>query len=61
MSTAFPPYADNISEMIESWGILLNTDCKIFLPGHGREIKRNHLENEYKKYIRKFNNYKKPL
>ena len=51
----FPPYADNISEMIESWGKLLNTDCKIFLPGHGREIKRSLLEKEYEKYINKKN------
>ena len=56
-NSIFPPYADNIPEMIESWGKLLNTDCNIFLPGHGREIKRNLLEAEFEKYIRKDNNY----
>ena len=55
-NSTFPPYADNISEMIESWGKLLNTDCNIFLPGHGREIKRNLLEKEFTKYTRKSNN-----
>lgn len=58
LKSIFPPYADDTSEMIESWGKLLNTGCKIFLPGHGREIKRNHLEKEYKKYTQKFNNIK---
>jgi hydroxyacylglutathione hydrolase len=53
-NSAFPPYADNISEMMESWGKLLDTDCKIFLPGHGGEIKRNLLEKEYEKYKRKY-------
>jgi len=52
-NSIFPPYADNISEMIKSWGKLLNTDCIIFLPGHGREIKRSLLEKEYKKSIQK--------
>jgi hypothetical protein len=52
-NSAFPPYAVNISEMIESWGKLLDTDCKIFLPGHGGEIKRNLLKKEYEKYNRK--------
>jgi glyoxylase-like metal-dependent hydrolase (beta-lactamase superfamily II) len=52
-NSAFPPYADNITEMIESWGKLLSTDCKIFLPGHGREIKRSLLEKEYIKSIQK--------
>jgi glyoxylase-like metal-dependent hydrolase (beta-lactamase superfamily II) len=54
-NSIIPPYADSISEMIESWGILLNTGCKIFLPGHGGEIKRNLLEKEFEKYTRKFN------
>jgi glyoxylase-like metal-dependent hydrolase (beta-lactamase superfamily II) len=55
-NSIFPPYADNIPEMLESWGKLLNTDCNIFLPGHGREIKRNLLETEFEKYTRKVNN-----
>jgi glyoxylase-like metal-dependent hydrolase (beta-lactamase superfamily II) len=54
-NSVIPPYADYISEMIESWGKLLDTDCQIFLPGHGREIKRHLLEREFEKYTRKFN------
>jgi len=54
-NSIFPPYADNISKMLESWGKLLDTDCTIFLPGHGREVSRNLLEKEYEKYSRKLN------
>ena len=53
-NSVFPPYADNISSMIESWGKLLYTDCRIFLPGHGNQISRNLLQHEYEKYARKY-------
>jgi glyoxylase-like metal-dependent hydrolase (beta-lactamase superfamily II) len=56
-----PPYADNIEAMIENWGKLLNTNCNIFLPGHGKEIKRELLQKEYYKYARKHNNVYKAL
>ncbi len=48
-NSVFPPFADNIAEMLESWKKLLSTDCSIFLPGHGREIKRSLLQKEQKK------------
>lgn len=43
----FPPFADDIPEMIRSWGKLLDTGCTTFLPGHGRAISRELLEKEY--------------
>lgn len=49
-NSIFPPYSDNVDKMIESWGKLLETDCSIFLPGHGSEISRQLLQKEYKKY-----------
>jgi glyoxylase-like metal-dependent hydrolase (beta-lactamase superfamily II) len=49
----FPPYAENIEDMINSWSKLLNTDCKSFLPGHGKEVTRELLQIEYDKYTRK--------
>jgi len=52
----FPPYADNTDKMIKSWHRLLNTNCNIFLPGHGNEITRALLKNQYDKYTRKHNN-----
>ncbi|MDF1550036.1 MAG: MBL fold metallo-hydrolase, partial [Bacteroidales bacterium] len=45
----FPPYADNTGKMIKSWNRLLNTDCSIFLPCHGNEIKRELLKKQYVK------------
>jgi len=52
-NSIFPPYSDDILKMIESWKKLLATDCKIFLPGHGKEVKRNLLQKELEKYARK--------
>jgi glyoxylase-like metal-dependent hydrolase (beta-lactamase superfamily II) len=54
-NSIFPPYADNTGKMIKSWNRLLNTDCSIFLPGHGNEIKRELLKKQYDKYARKHN------
>lgn len=44
---AFPPFADDVPELIESWGTLLETNCKIFLPGHGKPVSRKTLEKEF--------------
>ncbi len=54
-NSVFPPYADDVSKMIEKWGKLLDTNCKIFLPGHGSEVKRKLLKREYEKYSLKIN------
>ncbi|MFV0346779.1 MAG: MBL fold metallo-hydrolase [Bacteroidales bacterium] len=51
----FPPYADNVQELIQSWNSLLNTECKVFLPGHGKEIKRELLQKEYDRYSLEYN------
>ena len=48
-NSVFPPFADDIKEMIKSWGKLLKTECNLFLPGHGKEIKRELLQREYNK------------
>ena len=53
-NSIFPPYSDDLIKMIESWGILLDTHCQIFLPGHGNEINRNLLKKEYEKYAVKY-------
>jgi hydroxyacylglutathione hydrolase len=52
--SVFPPYCDDIPEMIRSWNKLLNTNCKLFLPGHGNEISRGLLEKQYEKYRTKY-------
>jgi len=51
----FPPFADDIPGMIDSWGKLLKTNCRLYLPGHGKEIKRELLQLEYYKYAKKYN------
>ena len=54
-NTIFPPFADDIQKMIKSWGRLLETECVTFLPGHGKEINRKLLQQEYNKYSLKLN------
>lgn len=48
-NSVFPPFADNAYELIKSWRRLLNTSCHLFLPGHGKAIKRELLHQEYNK------------
>jgi hydroxyacylglutathione hydrolase len=45
---AMPLFADDIDDLSESWGTLLETNCQLFLPGHGRPISRKTLEREFK-------------
>ncbi len=47
--TVFPPFADNIDQLIQSWSILLHTGCQWFLPSHGRPVPRMLLEKCYLK------------
>lgn len=53
-NSIFPPYADNTNNMIRSWNKLLNSGCKVFLPGHGNEITRARLKKHYESYTRKY-------
>jgi glyoxylase-like metal-dependent hydrolase (beta-lactamase superfamily II) len=54
-NSIFPPYADDTVEMIKSWGKLLESQCNLFLPGHGKEVKRELLQKEYDKNAPKYN------
>ena len=42
-SSIFPPFADNIELLYQSWKILLDSKAKIFLPGHGKPFTREKL------------------
>jgi len=33
--SVFPPFANDINQLINSWGKLLDTSCSLFLPSHG--------------------------
>lgn len=49
-NSAYPPFAEDPETMIESWKKLLKTDCKLFLPGHGKAMSRELLEKQYEKH-----------
>ena len=55
INSVFPSYAEDPIEMIMSWGKLLDTSCRIFLPGHGRAIKRELLQKEFERYTKRYN------
>lgn len=45
--TAFPPFACDAGMLVESWGKLLDTGCRLFLPAHGTENSRALVEKDY--------------
>ena len=45
----FPPFADDVDELLRSWKKLLDTGCQTFLPGHGKPVSRKQLTAEYDK------------
>jgi len=47
--SVFPPFAANETDLLESWGKLLNTDCSLFLPSHGTANTRKLVLKEYRK------------
>ena len=49
VSSVYPPFAENYDLLIKSWGRLLKTGCRTFLPSHGGSRSREQLENEYNK------------
>jgi hydroxyacylglutathione hydrolase len=49
--TVFPPFASDQSQMLNSWGRLLQTKCKIFIPSHGSANYRSLVEKEFNKRI----------
>lgn len=46
----FPPYADDVTGMVKSWGKLIETGCSLFLPAHGSGNTRELVTNQYYKY-----------
>ncbi len=51
-NSIMPPFADDQKAMLQSWGKLLDSKAQIFLPGHGKEIKRSLLQKEYNKRLK---------
>jgi len=53
--SVFPPFAQDTTQMIHSWGYLLETNCSIFLPSHGSSNSRLLVQKDYNKKIKNFN------
>jgi glyoxylase-like metal-dependent hydrolase (beta-lactamase superfamily II) len=47
--SVFPPYANDIKQMVNSWGNLLETKCSVFIPGHGSANDRSLVQKDYNK------------
>ncbi len=45
--SAFPPFADDPGQLFASWRSLLDTGCRLFLPGHGSARGRRLVERQY--------------
>jgi hydroxyacylglutathione hydrolase len=44
-----PPFGNDRDQIVKSWGTLLDTGCRIFLPSHGGQRLRDTVERNYKK------------
>lgn len=47
--SVFPPYANDIKQIVNSWGSLLETECSIFIPSHGTANDRLLVQKDYNK------------
>lgn len=52
-NAVLPPFADNVSLVVRSWGKLLGTGCRIFLPAHGSERGANLVKSRYAEMIQR--------
>jgi glyoxylase-like metal-dependent hydrolase (beta-lactamase superfamily II) len=58
-NSVFPPFADDNIRLIESWKKLLDTNCRLFLPGHGKPVSRERLITQFEKHKAKTGNSNK--
>ncbi|MCU0237203.1 MAG: MBL fold metallo-hydrolase [Acidobacteria bacterium] len=47
--SVFPPYAEDAGTLVRSWGKLLATKCRLFLPAHGSANSRQLVQKDYEK------------
>ena len=45
-----PPFADHPDRLVESWGLLLKTNCSLFLPAHGFGNSREKVQKNYERF-----------
>ncbi len=51
-NSVFPPFGWDEKQLVQSWGRLLKTGCKVFLPSHGSENSRELVKKDYEARIR---------
>ena len=49
--SVFPPYAEDVRQMIRSWGTLPETNCSLFIPSHGSANSRFLVQKDYEKRV----------
>ena len=55
--SVFPPFAEDPGQLIASWGRLLATKCRLFLPAHGSANSRRLVQKDYEKRKTKCREY----
>ncbi len=51
--TVFPPFANNVPELLKSWEKLISLGCVTFYPGHGKSVTLQKLKDSYAKKDKK--------
>ena len=51
--SVFPPFANDVPQLLQSWRLLINTGCRTFYPAHGRPIEREKLIRCFVKRIKR--------
>lgn len=46
----FPPFGEDARRIVDSWGVLLETGCRIFLPAHGFARDRATVERQFARF-----------
>jgi len=45
-----PPFGNDVNDIVKSWGILLETGCRLYMPAHGSERTRECVEMNFRKF-----------
>ena len=52
-NSIFTPFAEDVPQLVATWGEFLKTPCSLFIPAHGWSISRTKLEQNYSNYTQK--------
>lgn len=51
-NSVYPPFANDVEKLLESWKKIRKKNCIKYYPGHGREFGLNKFDKTIKKYIK---------